>query len=451
MSDVDYSEMYLVPKEIYNKIMNSIKPEDGEIFFSHNNSLDVNRKRRWGGQPAGGDDSFHPPPSHYPPSPSDSVSNISMHSEEEIPPNQGLGGDQPPMHGEEGRKEGDGGAHHQGEDIFKHPGQLPRKRKYPDTPPSTKLPSSKSKTRGPKTSQNPGYPFKLPTEDVPPTTSRDGYQSKEESYPSFNTDYAKEKVERPQYHSTPTQQSPSSPPPPPPPPSYPSSSNDPSHINPGPSHKASSISSEKSDKKKRGKSSYPSFDPVNARDKVERPKVGKKEGTKQTESEKGAGSTDLPKGPPTKGMGPGYAWSQYNPNYNQGSRKKVLIPPTTFGHIRGAKKRATEENKSTEISKLIDQILSTRDSNHYKVMNISPDSELREVKERFKKVSKVLHPDKNKDPRAHEAYIKFHHSYTEIEKDLKFLAQYNVQRKKMFDTQNRPFQYGMGVCKWLSL
>jgi len=32
MTDVDYSEMYLVTKDIYDKIMRSIKPEDGDVF-----------------------------------------------------------------------------------------------------------------------------------------------------------------------------------------------------------------------------------------------------------------------------------------------------------------------------------------------------------------------------------------------------------------------------------
>jgi len=33
MADVDYSEMYLVPKDIYDRIMKSIEPEEGGMFF----------------------------------------------------------------------------------------------------------------------------------------------------------------------------------------------------------------------------------------------------------------------------------------------------------------------------------------------------------------------------------------------------------------------------------
>lgn len=81
-------------------------------------------------------------------------------------------------------------------------------------------------------------------------------------------------------------------------------------------------------------------------------------------------------------------------------------------------------------------------------MNIEPDSEIPQVKSRFKKVSLILHPDKNNDPRADEAYGKFYQAYSEIMKDLNFLAEYNVPRRKK-DTYQ--YQYGKGICKWLPL
>ena len=51
--------------------------------------------------------------------------------------------------------------------------------------------------------------------------------------------------------------------------------------------------------------------------------------------------------------------------------------------------------------------MNTEFVNPYEVMNLSQDATEDEIKERFKKVLKVLHPDKCPDPQATEAFESF--------------------------------------------
>ena len=465
MTDVDYSEMYLVPKDIYDKIMKSVRPEDGEVFFTHgsNNIIKNIHKNDARDEYVVGNNNFHPPSSHFPSSLADDESEMSvLQADDTHMDEDAVRGDREGVH----QPTHEGGVHHstpedgnsglsdaastsqqptatpppntqpkypspgKEEDIFKHPGQLPRKRKYPESF-YKPMPQAQTSRKNRKDLGGKHKSKQVPTRhDQVNQESVNQKPAKHESYPSVPPDFAKEKIERPKYVPPQPEASTNySPPPPPPPPPTPPPT--PTPPPPPPTRPPP-----------RKKTSYPSFDQGNSKEKIERPKFEKKEEKKSKEEFKG---------PPKKGLGGVYyAWNAHNPFANEGVWKKGRAGPPS-GSSRGGSKKTTESVKRDEGSKLIDQILSADSRNYFKVMNISPDSEIPEVKERFKKVSKKLHPDKNKDPRANEAYVKFHHSYSEIMKDLKFVEQTNLQRRKMHQTQNRPFQYGFGISKWLSL
>jgi curved DNA-binding protein CbpA len=66
--------------------------------------------------------------------------------------------------------------------------------------------------------------------------------------------------------------------------------------------------------------------------------------------------------------------------------------------------------------------------NHYKVLGVKPDADIREIKENFYELSKKFHPDLNKDEKS---LLKF----KEIAEAYEILS--NQELRKQYDLQNR--------------
>ena len=69
--------------------------------------------------------------------------------------------------------------------------------------------------------------------------------------------------------------------------------------------------------------------------------------------------------------------------------------------------------------------------NYYKILTISPDASLLDVKKAYRKLALQYHPDKNKNANAHEKFIEITEAY-EVLRDSPQRAIYDVQFKQFF-------------------
>lgn len=78
----------------------------------------------------------------------------------------------------------------------------------------------------------------------------------------------------------------------------------------------------------------------------------------------------------------------------------------------------------------VKRILQNKD-NSYKVLNIAEGSSKDEVKKSYRKLAIKIHPDRNTDPKASDAFIILKKAYEDLMED----------RPKYTHTQNGPFHY----------
>ena len=72
--------------------------------------------------------------------------------------------------------------------------------------------------------------------------------------------------------------------------------------------------------------------------------------------------------------------------------------------------------------------------NYYKILAINPDVSIQDVKKAYRKLALQYHPDKNKNPNAHEKFIEITEAY-EVLRDSSQRAIYDAQFKQSFGEQ----------------
>lgn len=89
-----------------------------------------------------------------------------------------------------------------------------------------------------------------------------------------------------------------------------------------------------------------------------------------------------------------------------------------------------EKQKREEQSRLIDKILraASNDASHYKILGITPTATNIQVKEAYRGLSKVLHPDKNYLPNADEAFKVVSNAY-QVLQDASSRREYDQEQR----------------------
>ncbi|NP_001084933.1 dnaJ homolog subfamily C member 10 precursor [Xenopus laevis] len=83
------------------------------------------------------------------------------------------------------------------------------------------------------------------------------------------------------------------------------------------------------------------------------------------------------------------------------------------------------------------------DDDYYDLLGVSKAATNREIRQAFKKLALKLHPDKNKDPDAHNKFLKINRAY-EVLKDEDLRKKYDKYGEKGLDEQNQ----GGGYQSW---
>lgn len=74
--------------------------------------------------------------------------------------------------------------------------------------------------------------------------------------------------------------------------------------------------------------------------------------------------------------------------------------------------------------------------NYYKVLNVAYEASEQEVKKAYRLLAKKLHPDANKSPNAHEAFIELQRAY-EILSNSVLRNKYNQEYKRAYGTNTQ--------------
>lgn len=194
-------------------------------------------------------------------------------------------------------------------------------------------------------------------------------------------------------------------------------------------------------------SSYPDFDKTFSKEQVKppHPSHSASEPSENKTEEPGSRTTansppSTPPPPPPKS--PNYP--SFDKTYSKEEFKRPNVPPPKKSRSvkSSSEKKSDLTNKSKRPQGLqavhnIHRILSS--SEVYSIMGLDSNCSNKELEQQFKRVSKLIHPDKCHHPRATEAFQKFFSAYNAItksrieleEKTAKARSEEILRRKKM--------------------
>lgn len=184
-------------------------------------------------------------------------------------------------------------------------------------------------------------------------------------------------------------------------------------------------SSEKSFRQKKRSESYPSHDKHFAREELKRPE--KKPSFKKP-------SNDYPS------IDPKYKKERISEGARKDESKKSKKSDDSFtSSTKGLNKKKQQQAKITE------DILKAPLSNPYAVLGVNFVISKNELKKTFKTLTKIIHPDKNLHESAHQAFVKLTEAYNLILQELEirdeFAKDYVNPKKKSSPKQEESFSY----------